>query len=322
MATRLLTTCARTALLLLAACGGTSTTDPPDNSMGNGTILAGTFRASLVPADAATGAPGYTSLVGKVYDGATPSTLIWTTASTSGACKLEKPRVPFCNDPCGGSAACVDDNKCQAYPTAKSVGTVKVTGMKTSTGATEFSMDPVANTYQPGGGVSLPFPAFSEGATVTLASGGGAYAPFTLTAKGIAPLTLADGTLALALNTALTLRWTPPAQAGQSRIYVKLDISHHGGTKGMIECDADDTGTLEIGAGLITDLLNLGAAGFPTITVARSATPGSTVIAPGRVELALTSSIERPVTVPGITSCTDDSECPMGKKCQADLTCK
>lgn len=303
-----------------AGCGGTSA-PPSDPSVGDPAVLAGTFLISLVAPDNTLGTAGYTSLVGKVADGPTPSTLIFTETSSSGACKLKKPRVPFCETACTGGAICVDDNKCQAYPVAKSVGTVRATGIRTAAGETEFTMDPIGGSYQPGG-ASLPYPAFAEGAPLTLTSSGGAYAPFTLTASGIAPLELLTQQIPVAANQAVSLSWTPPGTAGASQIHVKLDISHHGGTKGMIECDTADSGSLTIAASLITDLVSLGTAGYPTIVVTRSATPGSAVIAPGRVELSVVSAVERAVQVPGVISCSDSSQCTGGKTCQADLTCK
>ena len=89
----------------------------------------------------------------------------------------------------------------------------------------------------------------------------------------------------------------------------------------MIECDADDTGSLEIAAPLVTELINLGVAGFPTIIVTRKSV-GSTTIAQGRVDLIVSSDVEHEVQVSGVTSCTDDMDCPSGQTCQSDLTCK
>ncbi|MFO0573373.1 MAG: hypothetical protein U1A78_05210 [Polyangia bacterium] len=283
-------------------------------------MLAGTFQVSLVAPDSSLGSPGYTSVVGKVADGPTPAQLQWTTSSSAGGCVLRKPRVPFCDTPCSGGAVCVEDNKCQSYPSSKSVGTVRATGIKTTSGATEFSMDPVAGGYQASG--ALPYPAFAEGAAIQLVAAGGVYSAFTLKTSGIAPLALLTDPIPVASNQAVKLSWTPPGQAGISTIHVKLDISHHGGTKGMIECDAPDSGALEIPAAMITELLALGTAGFPTIVVTRSATPGSAVIAPGRVDLNVSSAVERAVQIPGVVSCNDSSMCAQGQSCQADLTCK
>lgn len=303
---------------------GSTTTDPAaDTSTGDAKVLAGTFLVSLVGPDAANGTAGYTSVVGKVSDGPTPSQVAYTESASSGSCKLLKPRVPFCNSACTGGAVCVDDDLCQSYPTAKSVGTVHATGIRTSAGATEFSMDPIANNYQPTGGITLPYPAFAEGDAIKLDASGGAYRPFSLSSTGISPLKLLSTSIKLASAQALNLSWTPPGSAGAgAKVAVKLDISHHGGTKGMISCEADDTGSLTIAPSLVTELLNLGTAGFPTIIVTRTAPVGSAVIAPGRVELTISSTVEQAVEVPGVVSCKDTSECPAGQSCQSDLTCK
>ncbi|MBL9002691.1 MAG: hypothetical protein JNJ46_00525 [Myxococcales bacterium] len=309
--------------LFLGAIGcGSGGETGGDLSMGSPGVLAGTFQVTLVAPDAVTGSTGYTSLLGKVSNGPSPSGVLWTVASSMGDCTLLKPRVPFCNTPCGSSAVCVDDNVCQAYPKSMSVGTVQASGITTTTGEKEFALQQVSGAYQPASGVSLPFPAFAEGDSIQLKTSGGAYAPMTLRATGIAPLALTSGTLQIAPNQGARLSWTAAKDASASSIYVKLDISHHGGTKGMIECTSSDSGALDLPAGLITDLINLGTAGYPTIVVRRSARPGSAVIAPGRVDLVLSSTVEQAVSVPGVVSCTSSAECPMGKSCQSDLTCK
>jgi hypothetical protein len=88
-----------------------------------------------------------------------------------------------------------------------------------------------------------------------------------------------------------------------------------------LTCATADDGALDIAARLVTELLDLGVSGLPTIVVTRSAT-GVAVIEPGRVELVLASIVEEPVTVPGLVSCTDDSQCPEGTTCQDDLACR
>jgi hypothetical protein len=315
--------------LLFGGCsasdgGGSDVPDGGGTDVGDSRVLVGSFQVLLVPPVPASGGsqetPGYTSVVGKIYDGPTPAQLIWEQAAQSGDCQLLTPRVPFCNSPCGGSAVCVENDQCQAYPAAHSVGTVQVKGLRTASGATEFSMGPVANNYQPPVGVDLPFPAFSEAEEIRFEAAGAFYPAFTVSLRGIAPLQLLNGTLTLQQNQPVTLTWTPPSQPELSRIHLKLDISHHGGTRGMIECDAADTGTLQLPAPLVTQLLNLGAAGFPTVILTRQAV-GATTIAPGRVELVIASEVEHPVEIPGLASCSEDSECPSGKKCRADLTC-
>jgi len=315
--------------LLVGGCsdgpGGARDAADADAAVGNPSLLVGQFQISLVAPLAATASTeatvGHTAVVGKVYDGPTPSLVVWEEAVREGACRLLTPRVPFCATPCGGAAACVENDRCQRYPTARAVGLVAVAGVRTSSGASAFTMDPVANAYQPPAALTLPFPAFDEGAPIRLQTSGGAFAPFALESVGISPLVLADDTLVLRQGQPLALRWTPPGPAGSAMIHVKLDISHHGGTRGKLECDAADSGSLELPGTLVTQLLSLGVAGFPTIVVTRQAL-GSTTISAGRVELLVFAEVERAVQVPGLTSCTDSNQCPEGQSCQADLSCK
>lgn len=298
---------------------------PSDAGPGDSTILVGSFQVKLIAPVAATpnspAVAGSTAVLGKVYDAASPAQIIWEKSLQEGACTLSTPRVPFCSTPCGGSAVCIEDEKCQDYPLAHSAGKVTVKGLHPESGGDGFSMDPIVNAYQVPVGLKLPYPAFAEAEAITFDASGDYYPAFTVESVGVAPLIFTSSMLTLESGKALPISWTAPAKPGASRIYVKLDISHHGGTKGMIECDADDTGSLEISSALMTKLLDLGVAGYPTIIVIRKAT-GSTTITQGRVDLVISSSIEQAVQIPGLTSCTDDTDCAMGQTCQSDLSCK
>ncbi len=283
---------------------------------GDSSLLVGSFQLKVTPATDVAAAS--TTLVGKVYDGATPAATLWVSPQKDGACTLTTPSVPFCNTACGGSAVCVADDTCQDYPTAHGVGTVTVTGVQTSDGQSSFTMTPIANNYQPT--ASLAYPPFADGDAVTVAAAGDFFPAFSLSSKGVAPLALTSSAFALKSGQSLDLAWTKGG-AGNSTIHVKLDISHHGGSKGQIECDTDDSGTLSISAALISKLLDLGVAGYPSVIVTRQAV-GATTISAGRVELVVSSVVERAVTVDGVNSCTDDDDCPTGQTCQTDLTCK
>jgi hypothetical protein len=302
---------------------GGSTGGDTGGPMGDPAILVGTFQIELVPPVPAMGdtpeTPGKTAVLGKVYDGPTPAQIIWEEASADGDCRLLTPRVPFCSTPCGGSAVCVEDETCEPYPTSGSVGTVTVTGVATDTGAAEFTMEPINNNYQ-AAGVKLAYPAFAEGDDLGLSAAGGDFQSFTVAARGIAPIDLTTTEFTLTADQPLALAWAPAGQLDLSTIHVKLDISHHGGTKGMIECATADDGALDIPAALISELLDLGVAGFPSIVMRRENT-GATTIAAGRVDLAITTRVERFVDIPGLSSCTHDSQCPDGQTCQSDLTC-
>lgn len=283
-------------------------------------IPIGAFQVTLVaPRD---GSAGHTSVVGKVYDGAYPENLIWEEATAEGECRLLTPRVPFCATPCGGSAACVEDDTCVPYPTAQALGVVTARGLQTTEGATSFDLIEVSKVYQVPGAIDLPYPAFAEGAPITLSASGSAFtAAFEVTAPGIAPLDLHDEERILEQGRPLELTWTPPGDATLARVSVKLDVSHHGGTRGMIRCDAEDDGALTLPASLVGGLLDLGVAGFPTVILSRAA-EGEGAIAAGRVGLVVSSTVEVAVDIPGLVSCTLDEHCPEGQSCQTDLTCR
>lgn len=288
------------------------------------------------------------SFFGKVYDGPTPVTAIFTTDLTDGDCRVETPRVPFCATPCGGSAACVEDNVCQAYPTSRNAGTLTATGFLLdpgtgggggstgggggSTGGGSgggsgggtggsggtFEMTPINNGYQAPASVTLAIPPFADGAALSVAAAGsGSLSAFTLNTTGVAPIALTQTTYNLAANTPLDLQWTPGSTATAARIEVEIDISHHGGLRGQILCETNDDGSLTIGSTLTTRLIGLGVSGFPTMVV-RRVKANST----GKVNFKAVSSTEVGLTIPGLTSCTDDSECPMGQTCQTDLRCQ
>jgi len=303
---------------ITAGCGG----DDSDNGNGSEGLI-GTFQVALMAPTQIN--PAYTKVFGKVYDGPTPSPLIWEEAARDGACRLMTPRVPYCEEPCGGEAMCVEDDTCQPYPAGITVGTVDVEGLRVSGGGTTFSMDPVAGNYQPTG-ITLEYPAFSEGdAVIFSAEGEGPVPAFTLEGDGITQLELLNQSIELADGQAVNLSWTAPGQ-DLAEIYVKLDISHHGGTKGMIECDTGDTGSLELSAGMLDQLKALGISGWPSIVVTRW-TAGSAKTPLGRIDLSIISSLEMFIDIPGLVSCTCPvgepcPECPTGQTCQDDLKCE
>lgn len=308
-----------------AACGGSS--DSPANAggasgssggagSGDPSKLVGSFQVKATPASDQGAAS--TSILGRIFDGPTPVTTIWEKPQDDGDCKLTTPRVPFCSTPCGTTAACVDDDVCQAYPTAHGAGAVTVTGVKATDGSSQVELLLVSNNYQ---ALALAYPPFAEGDSVSLSAAGDYFPAFNLSSKGIAPLALTSTELALKSGQALNLTWTKGGEAS-AKIHVRLEVSHHGGgSKGQIECDTADSGALTVSAALISKLLNLGVAGFPSVVVTRHVI-GSTVIPAGRVELEVSSSFEQGVTIDGLKSCTDKADCPDGQDCQPDFTCK
>ena len=304
-------------LLLASACG-------KDNPSGNtnpstGSIdPVGTFQVSLVAPQGTT--PGFTSVLGRLQEGPTPSAIIWEEAAASGDCRLLTPRTPFCDPLCGSDALCVEDGQCGSFPAVLTAGTVQVDGLQTVAGETTFSMDPIAGNYQPTGGVSLPFPAFSEGDDITFgANGSEAVSPFAVTARGISPLEVMNETIELAGEPVL-LEWTPPWLTDITTISVVFDISYHGGPRGKVVCDCPDSGSLDVSAALLEQLKALGISGFPKMEIARRAV-GSTE-PPASVDLVVESTVTMFVDIPGVVSCNADRDCPRGQTCGFDFRCR
>lgn len=289
-------------------------------AVGDPTLKVGDFAVRLVEPMSATAAEGFTSITGKVYEGPVPAEVAWESAMSEDGCELLKPVVPFCDPPCVGEV-CVADGQCLPNPSAIGVGDVSVRGLKASTGETEFSLVQVASAYSAPAAVDLPYPAFAEGDEIVVSGDGAGQGAFEAKANGIAPLVLTSEELTLDGAAPLPLTWDPPKVAGISKIRLKLDISHHGGTKGKVECEVDDDGAFELPGAMLKSLTDLGVAGYPTIVVTRLSV-GSVAISAGRVDLTVYSDVERSVAIPGLVSCTDDSQCSGGATCQPDLTCK
>ncbi len=308
---------------LCLCCSGAKEPASQEPDAGNGaaaldpsTPLLGTFAVTLVAPTSST--DGFTSVLGRVYDGPMPPQLAWQVADGAQGCELRIPVVPFCEPSCGTSAACTQEQGCVAYPAAQDLGTVTLTGLQ----ASAIEMKPISGTYQLPPEIELPHPPTVEGAPIRLQSGGGGYEAFEIEGTGIAPLQLSGPELITLDGTQpLTLQWQPPSDPPASRIQVKVDISHHGGLKGVIECDVEDDGESEIEASLIEQLIGLGTAGFPSINVVRIATGGAQ-LDPGRVLLTVISRVERPLDVPGVVSCNDAEECSTGQTCAASRTCE
>ncbi|HEX2613324.1 MAG TPA: hypothetical protein VHO02_07010 [Fibrobacteria bacterium] len=282
--------------------------------------LYGRFKVDLVEVFTSGGdtiSPAYASLIGRVADGPTPSNLAWTDTDSSGVCRLRVPRAPFCDPGCGSAAVCVADNVCQAYPKGLDVGTVTVKGLKDTGGVSSFKMTPGAGlNYQVPVGTSLAFPPFTEGGTITVsAAGKDTVHAFTLSAKGMKPLKVLYDSITFVDGEPATLQWEAKGSSGTSSIFAQVDISHHGGLKGVIECEGPDNGQMVIPASLITKLKALGMAGFPVVELTRYVSGGKEGMS---TELRVESRVNRPISIPGIVSCFGDEECGSGQVCEAN----
>jgi len=295
----------------------------PDAAAPDPDAVIGAFQITLVPAVAATATveaqDAYTWVIGLVNDGPTPSMIAWDAFHAVGDCTLYKPRAPFC-EACPDGEVCIDEGVCLAYPTPQSVGLVTVTGVQTADGTDGFTMKPLAGNYQPS--VELAYPGFGEGDPLAVTTEGSAFAAgFTLQAAGIAPLEVTTTSFVLTDGTPFPVAWTPAGPLATSRVVVSLEIAHHGGYKGRVDCDVADTGALEIPAELVDELKALGVAGFPTVSVTRSASD-AVVLPQGTIELVVSMRVVMAVDIPGLVSCNDDTDCPDGQTCQDNLSCQ
>lgn len=291
--------------------GGTSTV-PGDKSQ-----VVGTFSVQMKVDKS------MTAVVGQVADGPVPSNLVWTVTKTEGDCHIETPTSPFCEEGCGGDV-CVEDGKCQAYPTGHSVGAVTLKGVKVEGGGTEITLKEIAASYQPPAGTTLAYPAFDASDTIEVIAAGADYPAFTLSAPGVDAInvTTSAADFDLAPDKDLVLTWDAASDSKASQIHVKIDLSHHGGVKGLIECDTDDTGSLTISKAMIAELIGLGVAGYPSLVITRSSTD-TTQLDHGVVRLEVSSLVEHYLTTPGVTSCTTNEDCADGKTCRSsDSTCQ
>jgi hypothetical protein len=272
--------------------------------------LTGTITLSLKAANEATMAKAFSVAGGTVYDGPVPEAFPLAVALEEPGCQLLKPKLPFCSNGCGGDAACVDDETCAAYPKAQNVGVLQLEGL----GDALVTMDPFPPSfaYQ---SQALPHPPCVEGESVHLSADG-----FGASTTCIAPLVVSSTDFAVERGEALQLNWEAPVRADQTRLLIKLDVSHHGGKKGEVDCDVPDTGSFEIPANLVTALVELGLAGYPTIVLTRVAAASSPE--QPALHFAISSGIEREVDT-GVTSCTEDAQCPTGRPCNTDkLVCE
>ena len=274
-------------------------------------MLLGGITVKLIQANPATGASAYTSLLGKFQDGPQPPPVPLELDREDGDCKLLVPSLPSCIPSCPSSALCTADDVCTPFPNAVSVGTINVDGL----GDGPFSMEPLTSAFAYQAPMTLPNPPCTEGAEVRAEADS-----LSLASTCVAQLELTlDANPAVRAGEALPVSWVPAGVPDISRVHLVLDVAHHGGKKGEIVCDVADTGSFEIPEPLVTHLVGLGLAGYPTIGVKRITTVTSTE-QPG-LSLVMASPLERAVDT-GVTSCVESTECPDGQTCTEARLCE
>lgn len=306
------------ALVLFGACSGDDDDDDAGSAVerdsgaapGGGSDAGSGATAKLFGAftieyqEALAGQAALAVASGQLFD-ADPKAAVTARLDTElGDCELLVPDFPACGT-CDG--VCVADGDCQPAPNPVDAGEVAIEG--TRGGDVDLSRDSRMFFYQ--ADAALAVPPCDEGADVTLRAPG-----FTATTPCIAPLALlTPEPVSVKTGAGVALAWTPPTGASDSRIKIKLDISHHGGKKGEIACDVSDTGAFELPEPLVSKLVALGVAAQPTIGLRREATAQAS--GQPNVRFTIVSPVERAVDT-GFASCVGGEACPEGTKCDSN----
>jgi hypothetical protein len=258
----------------------------------------------------------FTGIDGDVYDGVDP-TFVPEEVATDGDCTLYRAPSLFCDPSCGSSESCGPDG-CAPTPRTQNVGGVTVTGLLMS--PIEMTPRMVGNHYTNPG--TLTHPGFEEGAEIALSAAGGDHSAFMLRGAGVAALEVPATPVTIAADMPAAITWTAPGVDDDAvKIVINLDIARHGGTPARIECHVPDTGSFEIPAALVTQLVDLGFSGFPAVDLTRRSADSVDVAGLGCVELEVLASARVDAALPGVTSCNADTDCEDGQTCQEDLTC-
>lgn len=289
----------------------------------SGAAVFGYFNVKITPMKPATllraAMPDQVGVIGAFGASPTPDPFPWVVELEEGDCRLLLPRHPLCDPACTGGAMCVADElgetACIPQPEAADVGTLQVTGL-----GEPFEIERAGRSYQPVG-IELAFPPCEDGEPIEIAAEGGAFDAFELRSTCVAPMVF-PGPVAIERGMPLQLTWEPPSDPELTRVQVHFDISHHGGARGLIDCDLEDDGSHAIPAALVDGLVDLGVSGFPTLVLTRSAVAHGSTSQSEAVVLTVSSSFDNLVEIEGLTSCTSDEHCEGDATCQPDFRCE
>jgi hypothetical protein len=296
-----------------AGAGGDANALPADEWTSESSSV-GAFAVELVKRVVVGREASFTSVVGKLYEAPQPDVLTWEVLqSGASGCVLSRPVVPFCSEGCAAGSACAGTGECVPYPAARDIGVVQAHGL----GDSDFKLRFVGGAYQVPAEVQLDNPPCVEDDSFELSA-----AKLTLVGHCIASLAVQTAEpVQVVLDAPLSLSWQPALSVARSHVVVTLDVSHHGGLKGKLECTHADDGQLQISRELLRALIDLGTAGFPALTM-RRVSRTSAQLDGGPVALEVSSAVTLSLKLPGVTSCTRSQDCAAGQTCAADLTCR
>lgn len=286
----------------------------------SGDPLYGAFIVTLTAENESTNNPAFTSFQGNVRTAKLVESIEWEFVREEGECELLIPAFPFCDPACASGTVCVAGDVCVPEAQPVNIGPVNITGLVTEAGASELTVSPIGakSNYLLGSSASLAYPPADEGAPVTLSAEVNG-SPLSISTSGIAPLSVDLMDLPIGGPDDVEVLWGAPSASSESQMELLVDISHHGGAKGKIVCETADDGEHTIPASLVNDLIDLGVAGFPTLTYRRVARGVSS--APHEIELRIEQSAQISVVIDGLVSCTFDEDCPDEQVCQVDRSC-
>jgi hypothetical protein len=251
----------------------------------------------------------FTRFSGAVFDAPYPPSFPLTLDSTDGDCELWVPTNASCPTACS-NGVCTANGVCSMFPKEASAGTVTVDGIEGG----QFTVSPVTTRFVYQAPSALANPPCTESSTVTVSGNG-----FSVEAKCIKPLVLTSTVpIPVMSGSPVELEWEAATEPS-ARINIKLDIAHHGGRKGEIQCDVPDTGSFSIPAALVTKLVSLGLAGFPTIGVKRIV--NATATGQAGIAMVMAAPLERAVDT-GVQSCLETTDCDDGETCTEAKICE
>jgi hypothetical protein len=255
---------------------------------------------------------GETSVSGDVKDSADPYK-VYEVLSESGACRMLRAPMLFCDPACGVGEVCTAGATCAAAPTSRDVGTVSVAGLPAAVEMTRTSRRPPYST-------SAGIPPFEVGSGMRLDATGGDYEAFSLLGAGVATLETSTEVVPVESGQAVSVTWDASADPGPAKVIVELNVNRHGLRAIWLECVVDDNGAFEIPEPTVTELVDDGLSGFPGVVLIRQ-TVDSTMIEPGCVDLRVVSRTAIEVEVPGLESCNLDTDCTPPETCLPELIC-
>lgn len=258
-----------------------------------------------------------TLLSGAISDGVAP-TGVHRVIRSEGACELLGPRDLFCATACGSGMTCAGDDMCVPTPMKQSAGTVTVTGLLAPV---EASANGITGEYN--ATISNPYPAFETGAAIELSAAGGVVPAFKLHGWGVPELVTSLSTVNVVSGSPVALTWDATGvNTDHSEIFINFSVNVHGAITGWIECTVPDTGSFDLPASLVSDLIELGLSGFPRMTMTRRSADATDLSTGNCVDFEVGSQVTIELTVDGLVSCNDDDDCPEGQTCTPELSCE